>query len=306
MLTQESLLIIFGVLVVGFLIADLGFFNRQAHKISPKAALAQTLFWVALALGFASLIYIYLGKILAVEFLSAYVTEELLSIDNLFLIILIFNFFNLEEKYHHRALFWGIIGAIFFRATFILAGSYIISQFHWVLYIFGVALVYTGWKFLFEKREKHVDFNNNKFIKLCRRYLPFTANHHGGKFTVRENGKLMFTSLLLIVMLVEVTDIIFAIDSIPAAFAISQNPFIIFTSNIFAVMGLRALFFLLESILHRFHHLQKGLAFVLMFIGLKMLITLFDIHLSSFVSFGVIMSILGLSLILSLFKKADL
>lgn len=306
MSTQQFLLILFGIIVVGFLIADLGFFNRKAHKISPKAALAQTLFWVALALGFAYLIYIYLGKILAVEFLSAYVTEELLSIDNLFVIILIFNFFKLEEKYHHRALFWGIIGAVFFRAVFILTGSYIITQFHWVLYIFGILLVITGFKFYFEKREKHVDFKNNKFIKLAHRYLPFTANHHGGKFTARENGKLMFTSLFLIVMLVEVTDIIFAIDSIPAAFAITQNSFIIFTSNIFAIMGLRALFFLLENVLHRFHHLQKGLAFILVFIGLKMLVTIFDIHLSSLVSFVVIMSILGISLIASLFKKVDL
>ena len=303
MLIQNYLFILFGIVVVGFLILDLGYFNRKAHKISPKVALTQTLFWVVLSLGFASLIYIYLGKILAVEFLSAYVTEKMLSVDNLFVIVLIFSFFNLEEKYHHRVLFWGILGAIVFRAIFILAGIYIVSQFHWVLYVFGMLLVLTGIKFYFQKRDKYIDFNNNKVLKFVRRYLPFTTNYHNGKFIVRENGKLMFTSLLLIVLLVETTDIVFAIDSIPTAFIITQNSFIIFTSNIFAVMGLRALFFLLENALHYFHHLQKGLAFVLVFIGLKMLVSIVGIHLSSLFVFVMIMLILGISLLLSVIKN---
>jgi tellurite resistance protein TerC len=218
--------------------------------------------------------------------------------------MLIFNFFKLEEKYHHKVLFWGILGAVVSRAVFIGAGSYIISQFHFMLYIFGALLLYTGVKLFTDKKEEHVDFENNVVVRYARKYLRFTTGHHNGKFILWENGKLHFTLLFLIVMIVETTDIVFAIDSIPAAFAISQNSFIVFTSNIFAVMGLRALFFLIESFLHRFHHLQKGLAFILIFIGIKMLIGIFGIHISSLVSLAIIMSALGLSLWLSvLFPK---
>jgi tellurite resistance protein TerC len=239
-----------------------------------------------------------------VEFASAYVTEKLLSVDNLFVILLIFNFFKLEEKYYHRVLFWGILGAILLRGGFILAGSFIIEQFHWVLYIFGAILIYTGFRLFNDKKEEHVDFQHNKVFKLAKRFLPFTTSHHGGKFFVREHGRTLATTLFMIVLLVESTDVIFAIDSIPAAFSISQNPFIVFTSNIFAVMGLRALFFLIESVVHKFHHLQKGLSFILVFIGGKMLADIFMLHISSVISFGIIMSALGLSLLLSvLFPK---
>jgi tellurite resistance protein TerC len=192
------------------------------------------------------------------------------------------------------------MGAVVFRGVFIGAGAFIIHQFYWVLYIFGAILLYTGVKLLRDKKEEHVDFNNNKLLKLARKILPFTPNHHRGKFFFRENGKFCFTSLFLIMLLIEGTDIVFAVDSIPAVFAISQNVFVVFTSNIFAIMGLRALFFLIENILHRFHHLQKGLAFILLFIGMKMLITIFDVHISSLVSFGIIMLALATSIILSI------
>lgn len=296
---ELNLFILFSIIVGGFLIADLGYFNRKAHKIEPKSALIQSLFWIGIAFGFGFLIFLYMGRETAAEFMSAYVTEKMLSVDNLFVIMLIFSFFNLEEKYHHKVLFWGILGAIVFRAIFIFVGSYIISQFHWVLYIFGAILLYTGVKLFSQKKEEHIDFHKNVVVKFAKKILPFTTNHHGGNFIVKEGGKTMFTILFLIVLLVESTDIIFAVDSIPAAFAISQDPFIIFTSNIFAVMGLRALFFLLESVLHKFHHLQKGLAFILIFIGGKMMLGLFHLHISSLVSFGVIMGVLGLSLLLS-------
>ncbi|TSC84648.1 MAG: tellurite resistance protein TerC [Parcubacteria group bacterium Gr01-1014_13] len=296
---QTSLWILFAVIIVGFLIFDLGYANRKSHKIELKPALNQSLFWIAISLGFGFLIFIFLSKELAAEFLSAYVTEKMLSVDNLFVIMLIFSYFKLEEKYHHRVLFWGIMGAVVFRAVFIGAGSIIISQFHWVLYIFGALLIYTGIKLLRDKKEEHINFENNKIIKLAKKYLPFSVNHHNGKFFCRETGKFLFTSLFLIMLLVEATDIVFAVDSIPAVFAISQNIFIVFTSNIFAIMGLRALFFLIESVLHRFHHLQKGLAFILLFIGLKMLLGIFDLHISSLVSFGIIMLALGLSMVLS-------
>ncbi len=299
MTVQESLWILFAVIVVGFLVFDLGYANRKSHKIELKPALNQSLFWIAISLSFGFLIFVFLGKELAADFLSAYVTEKMLSVDNLFVIMLIFSYFKLEEKYHHRVLFWGIMGAVVFRAIFIGAGSYIISQFHWVLYIFGAVLIYTGIKLLKDKKEEHIDFEKNKIIKLARKFLPFHPNHHNGKFFCRENGKFFFTSLFLIMLLVEGTDIVFAVDSIPAVFLISQNLFIVFTSNIFAIMGLRALFFLIESVLHRFHHLQKGLAFILLFIGLKMLFGIFNLHLSSFISFGIIMFALGLSMVLS-------
>jgi tellurite resistance protein TerC len=297
--TQTILFALFGFAIVGFLIADLGFFNRKAHRISTKSALLQSVFWISLALIFDVLIYYFMDKETAAQFLSAYVTEKMLSVDNLFVIALIFSFFKLEEKYHHRVLFWGILGAIVFRGLFITAGAYIIGQFHWILYIFGALLVYTGIKLFYDKKEEHVDFKHNKVFKFASKYLPFTTNHHNGKFMVKENGKWHFTILFMIVLLVETTDIIFAVDSIPAAFAISQNPFVVFTSNIFAVMGLRALFFLLESVLHKFHHLQKGLSFILVFIGIKMLLGIFHIHMSSIASLAVIMGALGLSLLLS-------
>lgn len=297
---QNYLFLVFAVTILGFLVADLGYFNRKAHRVSPKSAFIQTLFWIAISFGFAFLVFLFISKEAAAEFMSAYVTEKMLSVDNLFVIMLIFNFFKIDEKYHHKVLFWGILGAVVFRGIFITSGAFIISQFHWVLYIFGAILVFTGIKLFADKKEEHIDFNDSKIVKVIRKILPFTANHHDGKFIVRENGKTLFTTLFLIVLLVETTDIIFAIDSIPAAFAISQDPFIVFTSNIFAVMGLRALFFLIENILHKFHHLQKGLSFILIFIGAKMLLGIFDIHLDSLVSFAVIMFTLGLSLVLSI------
>jgi tellurite resistance protein TerC len=301
---QTNLFIVFGVTVILFLIIDLGFFNRKSHKIEFKPALIQSLLWIGISIAFGFLIFVYMGRELAAQFMSAYVTEKMLSVDNLFVIMLIFSYFKLEEKYHHRVLFWGILGAIVFRGIFIGAGAYIIHQFYWVLYIFGAILLYTGIKLLRDKKEEHIDFNNNKIVKIARKFLPFTTNHHNGKFFFKEHGSFKFTSLFLVMLLIEGTDIIFAVDSIPAVFAISQNLFIVFTSNIFAIMGLRALFFLIESVLHRFHHLQKGLAFILLFIGAKMLAGIFDIHISSLISFGIIMLALLASILLSiLFPK---
>ncbi len=296
---QNNLFILFCIIIGGFLIADLGYFNRKAHKIEPKSALIQSLFWIAISFAFAFLIFLFMDRNTAAEFMSAYVTEKMLSVDNLFVIMLLFNFFKLEEKYHHKVLFWGILGAVVFRGLFITVGSYIIGQFHWILYIFGILLIYTGIKLLGDKKEEHINFHDNKIFKLAQKYLPFTTIPHGGQFIVKKDGKFYFTVLFMIVLLVESTDIIFAIDSIPAAFSITQKPFIVFTSNIFAVMGLRALFFLIESVLHKFHHLQKGLSFILVFIGAKMLLGIFAIHLSSLVSFTIIMAALGISLSLS-------
>lgn len=297
---QIYLSILFAVIVAGFLIADLGFFNKKSHKIAFGPALYQSLFWIGISLVFGLLIFLFIGKETGVEFFSAYITEKMLSVDNLFVILLIFSYFKLEEKYHHKALFWGILGAILFRALFIGVGAYVISQFYWILYLFGAVLLYTGIKLLRSKKEEHIDFKKNKVITFAHKILPFTDTHHGGKFFVREQGKFYFTSLFMIVLLVEATDILFAVDSIPAVFSISQNMFVVFTSNIFAIMGLRALFFLIENILHTFHHLQKGLAFILVFIGLKMLVGIFGIHLSSLLSLGIILFALVSSIVLSI------
>lgn len=296
----DTLLIIFGAIIAGFLIIDLAYFNRQAHRIGYKSALIQSIFWIVLSLFFAFLVLGYMGREAAMQFLSAYVTEKMLSMDNLFVFLLIFSFFKIEEQYYHRVLFWGILGAILFRASFVLTGTIMVSKFHWILYVFGMILIYTGIRLFGNKKEVYVDFRHNKIFKLANKYLPFSSNHHGGKFIVFENGKFCFTLLTMVIILVETTDIVFAIDSIPAALAISQNPYIVFTSNIFAVMGLRALFFLIENILHSFHHLQKGLSFILIFIGAKMMAGIFNLHISSLLSFGIIIGALALSLILSL------
>jgi len=296
---QTNLFILFGATVTLFLIVDLGFFNRKSHRIEFKSGLIQSLFWVVISIAFGFLIFLYLGREMAAQFMSAYVTEKMLSVDNLFVLMLIFSYFSLEEKYHHRVLFYGILGAIIFRGIFIGAGAIIISQFHWVLYIFGVILIYTGIKLFQDKKEEHIDFEKNRIVKLARRFLPFTVNHHNGKFFVREHGRFLFTSLFLIVLLIEATDIIFAVDSIPAAFAISQKPFVVFTSNIFAILGMRSLFFVVKGAMHKFHHLQKGLSFVLVFIGLKMLSGILGWHISSLSSFGVILFVFSSSLLAS-------
>jgi len=296
---QQYLFILFWVIVVGFLIVDLGYFNRKAHVIGPKSALIQSAFWIGISLFYALLIFIFIGADKSASFMSAYVVEKMLSVDNLFVIMLIFSFFKLEEKFHHRVLFWGILGAIVFRAIFISVGAIIISQFYWVLYIFGAILIYTGIKLFKDKKEEHIDFNKNFVFKFAKKHLPFTTDPHNGKFFIRNKGKLFVTTLFMILLMVETTDIIFAIDSIPAAFAITQDPFIVFTSNIFAVMGLRALFFLLQNVLHKFHHLQKGLSIILIFIGAKMFFSLFHFHLDPLISFTIILSILGASLLLS-------
>lgn len=297
---QQNLFILFCFIVIGFLVADLGYFNRRAHSVGPKSALIQSIFWIAISFCFAFLILIFLGTEKAALFMTAYVVEKMLSVDNLFVIMLIFSFFKLDEKYHHKVLFWGILGAVIFRAIFIMLGAFIISRFQWVMYIFGAILIYTGIKLFKEKKEEHVDFEKNPVFRFAKKYLPFTVNHHGGKFFAIEHGSLHVTMLFMILLIVETTDIVFAIDSIPAVFAITQDAFIVFTSNIFAVMGLRALFFLLQNVLHKFHHLQKGLSFVLVFIGAKMLFTFFGIHLLPIVSFGIVMSALGISLLFSI------
>jgi tellurite resistance protein TerC len=299
---RETILFgLFAVIIILFLVLDLGLFHKQAHKISTKSALYQSIFWVLVSTAFGYFIYVYddAGAEGAVEYFSAYLTEYALSVDNIFVILLILKYFQVNEAYYHKVLFWGILGAIVFRAFFIFVGAMLIEQFHWILYIFGVFLLYSGIRIYFEDGDEKIEPEKNPILKVCRRYLPITQDEHGDKFVVKEAGKTLFTPLFLVIVLIETTDLLFAVDSIPAAFAITQNPFLIYTSNIFAVMGLRAMFFLLAGIIDKFYLLQKGLSIILFFIGAKMLLDIWEIKVNVYLSFTVIIATLILSIIFS-------
>ncbi len=305
---QDTILFgVFAIVIVLFLVLDLGLFHKQAHKISTKSALYQSIFWVTISSLYGILIYFfYVPEDLkvssadsAVLYFSTYLTEYALSVDNIFVILLILKYFKVDEVYYHKVLFWGILGAIFFRAVFIFFIGALIHQFHWILYIFGVFLIYSGIRIYFEDGDEKIDPEKNPILKICRKYLPVSATDMGGKFFFREAGKLLFTPLFLVIILVETTDLIFAVDSIPAAFAITQDEFLIYTSNIFAVMGLRAMFFLLAGIIDKFYLLQKGLSIILFFIGAKMLLEIFNVKFDAYLSFTVIIATLTLSILFS-------
>ncbi len=304
---NEGLLFgVFGVVIIAFLIVDLGVFHKKHHKITQGEALKQSIFWVLVSVGYGVLIYFFgEGSQATLEFFSAYVTEKALSVDNIFVILLILRYFNVKEEYYHNILFWGILGAIIFRAVFIFVGALLIAQFHWILYIFGVFLVYSGIKLFGEDEDMELEPEKNPLLRIARKLLPMSSDDKGGKFWIREGGKLLFTPLFLVIVLIESTDLIFAVDSIPAAFAITQNEFVIYTSNIFAVMGLRAMFFLLANVLDKFYLLQKGLSVVLIFIGAKMLAEIFELHIPIFLSFGIILGSLVLAIVLSLIFPKD-
>ncbi|MHB0984673.1 MAG: TerC family protein [Sulfuricella sp.] len=266
--------------ILAMLALDLFVFGgRKAHKVSVREAAAWSLVWVSMALAFNGLLWWHLNGTLgpevanakSVEFLTGYVIEKSLSMDNVFVFLMIFSAFHVAPEYQRRALVYGVLGAIVLRAVMILAGAWVVSEFHWVLYLFGVFLVITGMRMLV-MAEKEPELEKNPVLKFARRHLRISEGHHGEKFTVMKNGVRYFTPLFLVLILIEVSDLVFAVDSIPAIFAITTDPFIVFTSNIFAIMGLRALYFLLVDMADRFHLLKYGLAMVLTFIGAKMLI----------------------------------
>ncbi len=308
--TETILFGVFAAVIFVFLVIDLGFFNKSAKKISTKSALYQSIFWVIISTLFGFLIYkggpyesgqgtSTSGTDASIEFFSAYLTEYALSVDNIFVILLILKYFMVKEEYYHKILFWGILGAVVFRGVFIFLGAIAISEWHWILYICGVFLIYSGIKIYFEDSDDKIDPEQNPVLKLCRRYLPITKDEMDDNFLVKQAGKWMFTPLFLVAVLVETTDLIFAVDSIPAAFAITQNEFLIYTSNIFAVMGLRAMFFLLAGIIDKFYLLQKGLSIILFFIGAKMLLEIVPYEIPPTLSFTVIIVTLTLSIIFS-------
>ncbi len=286
--------LIFTVSVLGVLALDLGVFHRKSHAVSVKEATYWTIAWVTLAMLFAVGVNRFLGTTKALEFLSGYVIEYSLSVDNIFVFVLIFTMFRVPATAQHRVLFWGILGAFVFRGVMIGIGAALIARFEWILYIFGAFLIYTGIKFAVQK-EEHVEIHDNPIVSMARRHLPMTPHYSDSRFTIRDAGKLLFTPLSLVLVVIETTDIIFAVDSIPAVFAITQDPFIVYTSNVFAILGLRSLYFLLAGIIDRFYFLRHALAVILTFVGTKMVIAHW-VHIPISVSLTVIVTTLALAM----------
>lgn len=300
MTADQLTYLIFGILLVLALIFDLGLLSKKSSHVTVKKALWQTIFWVSLALGFFVFMWFTEGGEVATQYISAYLTEWSLSIDNIFVFIIIFNFFSVKDQYYARVLLLGILMAIVFRIIFIAVGIELVKRFEEILYLFGGILLYTGIKMFSAKHDEEVDLEKNRVYRIIRKIVPLVADDGGGKFRVKVDGKRYYTSIFAVVVMLATTDIIFAIDSIPAVFGISTNPLVIYTSNIFAVLGLRSLFFLLKGAVNKFSHLQQGIAIVLIFIGLKMLVGIFKIHIPAHISLLVILVCIAASIVYSI------
>ena len=300
----------FNLFVLAMLALDLGVFHRKAHEVSTKEALTWSVVWISLSLVFNALIYLFWDRMMpnssytnseaGLAFLTGYLIEKALSVDNIFVFVLIFSFFAVPAAYQHRVLFWGIIGALVMRGAMIFMGVALLKQFHWVIYIFGAFLIFTGIRMAVH-REEEIHPDQNPVVKLFRKLMPVTQNFEEDRFFVRRAGTLMATPLFLVLLIVESTDLVFAVDSIPAIFAVTQDPFIVYTSNIFAILGLRALYFLLANVMNKFQYLKLGLSAVLTFVGVKMVIVDFY-KIPIGVSLGVIAGILTISILASLWK----
>lgn len=288
--------------VLVMLSLDLGVFHRKSHEIKIKEALGWSAFWIGLALLFNVGIYFFMGQELALEFLTGYLIEKSLSVDNLFVFVMLFSFFKVPAEYQHKVLFWGILGALVMRAIFIFSGVALINKFHWIIYIFGAFLIFTGVKMFFQKEDAEYQPDKNPLIRWFRKVFPVTDEMHRDKFFVRMGSKTMATPLFIVLLIIEFTDLIFAVDSIPAVLSISNNTFIIFTSNVFAIMGLRSLYFALAGITKYFTYLQYGLAVILVFVGLKMaIVDLYKIPIMYSLLF--IFCVLLISFLCSVFKQ---
>ena len=288
-------------LVLTMLALDLGVFHRTAHEVGMREAAIWSVVWVALALAFNGWLTTSFGAQRGMEFLTGYLIEKALAVDNIFVFLIIFASFKVPAAYQHRVLFWGILGALVMRALFIFAGAALLMRFHWVIYVFGAFLLLTGLKLLWQRdSEPHPE--RNPLFRLFTRLVPSVPEYHGSRFTVRQHGKWFATPLLLVLVLIEFTDLVFAVDSIPAIFAVTRDPFIVYTSNIFAILGLRAMFFLLAGVMDRFAYLKVGLSFVLMFVGTKMV--LMDVYkIPIGVSLATIAAILAASVLFSLLRE---
>lgn len=292
----------FGIFVVLMLALDLGVFHRKSHEVSVKEALIWSGVWITLALGFNVIVWLWHGPTAAFDFLAGYLVELSLSVDNLFVFLLLFGYFRVPSQYQHKVLFWGILGALAMRAIFIAAGITLIERFHWIIYVFGGFLVFTGLKIAFSQ-DHEIHPERNPMLKLVRRLIPITNDYVGSNFFTKVDGRTLATPLFVVLVLVESTDLIFAVDSVPAVLAITTDPFIVYTSNVFAIMGLRSMFFALAGVMKLFRFLNYGLAAVLVFVGVKMLGADF-FKLPSFVSLIVIVSLLGIAVIASLLFPA--
>lgn len=297
---EQITYLIFGSALVLALIFDLGLLSKKGSVVTIRKALIQTLFWVLLAVAFGIFIYVFNGPQKALEYLSAYLMEWSLSIDNIFVFILIFSFLSIKEKYLGRVLLIGILLAVFLRIVFITAGIALVSRFSWLLYIFGAILIYTGLTMFFAKKEEGSNLEENKVYRFLKRFLPLIADDVDGKLTVHRDGKKYFTTIFVVIILLATTDIVFALDSIPAVFGITQDKLVIYTSNIFAVLGLRSLFFLLRGAVDKFRFLPRGIATVLVFVGLKMTSELIHVKVSTAVSLMVIVVCISSSIFISL------
>ncbi|GMU66101.1 MAG: tellurium resistance protein TerC [Acidobacteriota bacterium] len=290
----------FNVFVLAMLALDLGVFHRKAHVVSVREASIWSAVWIGLALVFNLGVWHFLGSQKGVEFLTGYLIEKSLSVDNIFVFALILGYFAVPQEYQHRVLFWGILGALVMRAIFIVAGAALLASFHWIIYVFGAFLIVTGIKMAFAP-EKGLEPEKNPVVRLVRRLMPVTDRYHGQRFFTRENGALAATPLFLVLALVETTDLIFAVDSIPAIFAVTSDPFIVYTSNVFAILGLRSLYFLLAGVMSKFEYLKLGLAAILVFVGTKMAIVDL-VKIPSPVSLGVVAAILAVAIAASLLR----
>lgn len=288
----------FGAFILSMLALDLGLFHRNAHEIHVKEALLWSAAWITLALLFNGIVYFWRGQEDALYFLTGYLIEYSLSIDNIFIFLLIFSYFQVPAKHQHTVLFWGILGALCMRAIFIALGITLIEKFHWMIYVFGAFLVLTAIKIALEK-DKKIHPEKNPVLRVFKRMMPITPGYFGGNFFVRIHNKLSATSLFMVLLIVETTDLIFAVDSIPAILAITSDPFIVYTSNIFAILGLRSLYFALANVMKLFHHLHYGLAAILGFVGIKMILSGIY-HIPILASLGFIVSAIACSIIASL------
>ena len=294
----------FSLFILLMLSLDLGLLNRKAHAIKYREAATWSAVWVSLAMIFAGLVFYYQGTNRGLEFLTGYLIELSLSVDNLFVFLLIFSYFKVPAKYQHRVLFWGVMGALVMRLTMIFIGAVLINRFHWIIFIFGAFLVYTGIK-MFKQEELDLQPEDNPVVRFVTRYIPITRHYEEEKFFTRVNGKLMGTLLFMVLVILEVTDLVFAVDSIPAIFAITTNTFIVYTSNVFAILGLRSMYFLLAGVVEKFQYLKMGLAIVLTFIGVKMLIVAVHVHIPIWFSLLFVAVVLLTSVAASLLWPKD-
>jgi tellurite resistance protein TerC len=295
----------FNIFIVALLIVDLKVFNRNLHEISIKESLLWSCVWIAISLLFNVGVFFWYGHEAALQFFTGYLIEKSLSVDNLFVFLLLFSYFKVPAKYQHEVLFWGILGALVMRGVLIVLGAALIARFHWVLYVFGFFLVVTGIKMAFQDDTKEVYPERNIVVRIFKKIFPVTTGYHEEKFFVKIDGKRYGTLLVIVLIVIETTDLIFAVDSIPAIFAITQDSFIIYTSNVFAILGLRSLYFALAGIMDLFYYLRQGLSVILMFVGVKMLLVGI-IHISIGLALGVVGGVLLLAIIASIVRAKRL